>query len=88
MEQPLKLFVIAVIYASITSCAAFTKELRSGWARIDFADGKYHEEVVCQLSKEEGEITAQCAPLDDYLEHVLRKMDDLGMLKTPQRNEL
>ena len=51
------------------SCAAWQKELRSGWAKVDFRDGKLHDSVVCQINKDaDGDMLASCISIEDFAE--------------------
>jgi hypothetical protein len=78
--------VVLVVLACVPGCAAFTRELRSGWVKVEFTDGKYHDEVVCRLSKNsDGDVDGKCIPLDDYLTAILEKLDGLGMLQRPSK---
>lgn len=77
------LLVVIGLAASLPACSAISKELRSGWVKVEFSDGKYHDEVVCRLDRNaEGDTEGKCIPLDDYLTAILEKLDGLGMLKT------
>jgi hypothetical protein len=82
MGNTMKLLVAVLL---LSGCGTVSRELRSGWARVEFADGKFHKEVVCQLEKVDGEMRGSCAPVEAYLEAVLGKLHDLGMLITPKR---
>ena len=75
------LFVLA-----IASCAAWQRELRSGWVKTEFVDGQYHDEVVCRLSKDkDGDVVGKCVPLENYLDELLWKLNELGLLKAPKK---
>ena len=75
-----------IAWVCLVGCGAITKELRSGWVKVEFTDGKYHDEVVCRLSKNsDGDTDGKCIPLDDYLTAILEKLDGLGMLKRPSK---
>lgn len=76
-------FALVIAFVTVLAgCAALSRELRSGWVKVEFADGKYHDEVVCRLSKNaDGDTDGKCIPLDDYLTAILDKLDAMGMLK-------
>jgi len=80
------LLVGCIAWGGLVGCGAIAKELRSGWVKVEFTDGQYHDEVVCRLSKNsDGDVGGKCIPLDDYLTAILEKLDGLGMLKRPNK---
>ena len=88
MNTKLAAVLVALLALAVMAvgCAAFTKELRSGWVKVEFTDGKYHDEVVCRLSRNsDGDTDGKCIPLDDYLTAILEKLDGLGMLRRPSK---
>lgn len=75
----------AVVLGGIASCSALSRELRSGWVKTEFVDGQYHDEVVCRLSKDnDGDIVGKCVPPESYLDELLWKLNELGLLKDPK----
>ena len=53
----------------LLSCA----ELRSGWVKIDFMEGRPSEYLVCHLKTKDGEMEAKCVSLETVEAEMKRK---------------